>query len=660
MKQLLSLILVLLILNSCQVNKSSNSAPQDKSNKALFTVSDDTTFCDEFMYVYKKNNINNDSAYTHADIADYLNLYENFKLKIKEAKSRGMDTTAAFHREFNTYKEQLKKPYLTENKVTDQLIQEAYDRYKEDINASHILITVDENASPEDTLKAYNEIIDIRNRALNGEDFSKLAGEFSDDPSAKTNGGNLGYFSSFQMVYPFESAAYNTAKGSISTPVRTRFGYHIIKVLDRRPNQGRVEVSHIMIRIQPNKSDSLEARNKIFEIYDQATGGVNWDQLAKEFSEDINSKNKGGLLPVFGLGKFPFEFQEAAFALKNPGDISDPVMSPYGWHIIKLEKKYPIERFEEMEPTIKNRIGRDSRAQISKKVFISRLKKENDFQEFPAKQNLWSYADSSLTRGKWVAPENAELLNNPLFSVKNENYTVNDFVTYLAKNQLPNSYTPEEYMKQMYNNYTDQKLLAYEENHLEEKYEDYRMLVKEYKEGILLFQLMEEEVWNKAVKDTVGLKNYYENHQDSYQAGERVEATIYNAKSEDIIKEIKDLLASGDSVNTKALEDKYNQKGALSLQVKEGVFEKEDESVLDQISWKEGTFTQEQNGRYNLVVIHRIIPAGPKALNEIKGMVISDYQNHLEKEWVSELRAKYPVKENEKGLKYIYEQLEEK
>ncbi|MBL3654852.1 peptidylprolyl isomerase [Fulvivirga sediminis] len=660
MKNLLYVLTLFALVAACQVSKNSTQTTSNQKNLLLFTVADDSTYTDEFIYVYKKNNINNDSAFSHADISDYLKLYQNFKLKIKEAKSRGMDTTDAFHKEYDTYKEQLKKPYLSENKVTDQLIKEAYDRYKQDINASHILIMVGENASPEDTLKAYNKIIDIRQKAIDGADFGKLAKEYSEDPSAQNNGGNLGYFTSMQMVYPFESAAYNTPEGEISKPVRTKFGYHIIKVINKRPSHGRVEVSHIMIRIDQDKADSLEARNKIFEIYDQANGGVNWDELAQEFSEDINTKNTGGKLPIFGLGKFPFAFQEAAFALQTPGQISDPVMSPYGWHIIKLEKKLPIESFQEMEPTIQNRISRDSRAQISKKLFITKLKKENEFSEYPFADKLSTFADSTLTKGKWTAPKDVEVLNNRIFSIKEKTYTAKDFFTHVAKNQTPNSYAPKDYMEQMYNNYIDQKLLAYEEEHLEDKYLDYRMLVKEYKEGILLFQLMEEEVWNKAVKDSTGLKSYYEKNLDKYQAGKRVEATIYNAKSQDIIDEIKNSLKNNTTLDKAELEREYNQKGALSLQIKQDVFEQEEEEVIDQVEWTEGIQEKELNGRFNLIVIKKVLPPGPKALDQIKGMVISDYQNYLEKQWVDQLREKYPVKVNEKGRKYIYEQLEKK
>lgn len=656
------IFLALILLAACKAPSDISRTGQKSDTRSieLLNVAGEPVFTDEFVYVYKKNNVNNDSAFTRQDIDEYLDLYINFKLKVAEAKMRGMDTTEAFRREFNTYKEQLKKPYLTENQVTERLIKEAYERYNTEINASHILVAVDEKASPEDTLKAYNEINDIRKKALEGVEFARLAAEYSDDPSAKANGGNLGYFTSFQMVYPFESAAYNTEEGAISQPVRTRFGYHLVKVLDKRPSQGSVEVSHIMIRIQPNKTDSVAARNKIFEIYDQATGGVNWDDLARQFSEDINTKNTGGKLRPFKVGQMPYSFQEAAFNLKEPGDISDPVMTPYGWHIIRLEGRIPLESFEEMEPTIKSRIDRDSRAQLNRKFLISRLKKENDFEESAAKNQIWSYADSSLIKGSWKYPVEENVLNEQLFTIGDQVYTVKDFFMYLQANQKPNSYGPEVYMRLLYNNFVDDTIISYEEEHLEDKYIDYKMLVKEYKEGILLFELMENEVWNRAVQDTTGLKQYYEENLNKYMWGQRVRAFIYNSDNETVLAEIEQLINSGDSIylSKKDLEKKYNSKTALTLQVEEGLYEKGDHPVIDKVKWEEGIQRVSWNGRHNLVLIREVLSASAKKLNEIRGMVISDYQNQLEKQWVEQLKKKYAVKVNKSGLNYVYDQLE--
>src|SRR5688572_29691197 len=311
-----------LLVTSCKTSKEAAT-----QQLVLETIASTPVYTSEFQYVYNKNNANAENAYSKASIDEYLNLYTNFKLKVMEAEARGLDTTDAFRRELEGYKQQLAQPYLTEKSVTDKLVREAYDRMKKEINASHILINVNPDAEPKDTLAAYNKIADLRKRALGGEDFEKLAKEFSEDPSAKENGGKLGYFTALQMVYPFEDAAYKTDKGQISQPVRTRFGFHILKVNDIRDAQGEIKVSHIMVRATPNmpKADSAEAKRKVDEIYKRVQKNENWDKLASQFSEDAGSANNGGDLPWFGTGRMIPSFEDAAFKLQKPGDISIPV-----------------------------------------------------------------------------------------------------------------------------------------------------------------------------------------------------------------------------------------------------------------------------------------------------------------------------------------------
>ena len=651
--------LVVIVAAGCSTTTNMNQGTTaKKAEEVLFTVDGAQVGVEEFMYVYKKNNINNDSAYTKTDIDDYFDLYVKFKLKIEEALSLGMDTTQSFTSEFNTYKEQLKKPYLTETKVTDSLVQEAYQRYQQEINASHILIMLDENALPADTLEAFNKIKELKSRSEQGEDFAALAKKYSEDPSSKTNGGNLGYFTSFQMVYPFESAAYQAEEGAISEPVRTKFGYHIIKVWDKRPAQGNVEASHIMIRIKPNKEDSVTARNKIFEIHEQAVGGVSWEELASQFSEDINSKDQGGRLRPFSVGQLPFEFQEAAFALTSPGDISDPVMTPYGWHIIRLEGKTPLRSFEEMEQSVRSRINRDTRADLNKKAFVQRLKKENGFkEELFDSQVFLQHVDSTLVQGQWSKPALASTENILLFRVSDEEFRLDNFFTYLEQNQAKSSKALGDYITELYGNFKEQSIIAYEESHLEEKYLDYRMLVKEYREGILLFQLMEDEVWSKAAKDTVGLREFFESNLDKYQWGDRVKATVYNAASAEVLSALKDQLGQATGISKDELEKQFNKESSLTLQVNEGDFEKGDIPAIDRVEWKKGNHEVDLDNRKALVVIHELIPAGPKKLSEVRGLVISDYQNELEKRWVQQLRSKYPVVVNDQGLQYVYEHL---
>lgn len=639
----LSAVFLLIVFSvfSCQVANNRPGAPLVKANKVLFVVDDDTVTTEGFLYAFKKNNINRDSAYTLNEAQEYLDLYIKFKLKIAEAKNQGIDTTASYLNEFKTYSAQLKKPYLTDNKIKDQLVKEAYGRYKQEVKAAHLLIRLPENPTPADTLKAYSKIMEVRKKVIEGGDFGELAMEYSEDPSAKDNKGDLGYFTSMQMVYPFESAAYNTPKGEVSDIIRTRFGYHILKVQDKRPANGTVEVSHLMLR--PNPNDSVAVRNKIFEIYDQAIGGVSWGQLVKQFSEDVNSKNRGGKLQPFTVGRMPLAFQEAAFALENPGDISDPVLTPYGWHIIKLVKKQPVKSFEQLKPLIESRVKQDVRAEINKNAMVNRLKSENGYSEN-------STLAQAIDRGHNLSSyDPAEWL----ITVGDEKFKLQDFVLFKEKyEQLGNPATFEKFVSE--------KVIQYEEGHLEDKYFDYHMLLNEYREGIMLFQLMEEEVWSKAAKDSAGLTGFYQKNKNDYMWKGRAKASIYSAQSDDIIEEIKKLIEADDSVALSKEEfmQQYNTDSQLALQVEEGLYEKGENEMIGKVNWQEGIYETRQNNRSVLIVVREILPAAVKPLEDIRGLVISDYQNYLEEIWVENLRNKYKVTVNEQALGTIYEQLD--
>ena len=288
-----------LLIFVCSASYGQSAKVAESKPLPLFTLSTNTINTDEFLYLYRKNHQKKED-FTDAKIQEYFDLFINFKLKVAEARQRGLDTTAAFKKEFGSYKEELKKPYQAGKDDLDRLTQEAYERLGEEVKASHILISIKQDPSPADTLEAYQKIFDIKNKLMAGSDFQTLAKELSQDPSAKTNGGDLGYFTAMQMVYPFEQAAYSTKVGEISPIVRTRFGYHILKIQDRRKSKGEVEVSHILLRT--GTSNDGKIKNSIFEIYDQLKGGRNWDELCKEFSEDTNTKNSGGRLRPFGVG----------------------------------------------------------------------------------------------------------------------------------------------------------------------------------------------------------------------------------------------------------------------------------------------------------------------------------------------------------------------
>lgn len=540
---------------------TSSKTAQNKKEPVIETIGNKPVYTSEFEYVYNKNNGTAENAYTRASVTEYLDLYTNFRLKVMEAESRGMDTTTAFKRELEGYKQQLAQPYLTEKSVTDQLVKEAYNRMQKEVNASHILITLPHDAEPKDTLAAYNQIMALRERILKGEDFGAVAAETSQDPSARENQGNLGYFTALQMVYPFEDAAYNTPAGQISMPVRTRFGYHIIKVHQVRPAQGEVKVAHIMVRANAGipQADSVAAKQKIDEIYRKLTvQKEDWNKLVSQFSDDNGSVSNGGELPWFGTGRMIPSFEEAAFGLKNKNDISKPIHTPYGWHIIKMIDRRGLPPYEDMEQSLRNKVAKDSRSELNKTAFLKRIKAENKFTEMkPAKEYIMTRADSSLVQGRFSYNENDKSLQLPLFTIQNQKYTVKNFFDYIKNNGgAKPGVTPAHYMQLFYDKFVETSLIDYEKANLESKYQDYRMLVKEYRDGILLFQLMDEKVWSKAIEDTTGLKVFFEQNKEKYKWDTRAEATIISAANKDVLAKAQQQLQAGRfPVNQAALDD---------------------------------------------------------------------------------------------------------
>ncbi len=715
------------MLSACAVQNQS-----DIKKSILFSIDGDPTVADEFIYVYEKNNFNNDSLYFEKDVDEYFDLFVNFKLKVQAAKSEGMDTTQAFLDEFNTYKEQLIKPYLAETQAQEKLVKEAYERMKYEVDASHILISVDQNASPEDTLKAYEKISEVFQKAKSGEDFEELAVKYSEDPSAKSNKGRLGYFTAFQMVFAFEDAAYNTPVDSISDIIRSRFGYHIIKVHDKRPFSGKVKVSHIMITNQNGTIDENTMKNKIFEIHDQVVGGANWNELCQRYSEDQRTKNNGGTLPFIGLRQINDEaFENVAFGLQTPGEISDPVRSRFGWHIIKLEEKQGLQPFEEVREELEQKVSRDDRSKMSKAAVIARLKQQNNFkQNLDIRDHLLTLADSTLLEGSWNMPQSDSLSDLTMFSIEDVTYKVGDVAEYVEENQRRRiNVSPDEYLNELIEQYIEQALMDFEEKQLIAENRDFRMLLNEYYEGILLFEIMNQNVWGKAVEDTIGLKTYFENNREKYKWGTRANAVILETKSQSMLDEVqkkldektytlmdftirpndevvnnlmldtlvrfyrnyypgKILITTTDSAKTllqyfenyeipekdinkinsgekdlisvklnsnskKSLEYLYNKESALTLRVEESLFEKGDNQIVDTLAWKIGRQEFEANGIYYLVEIEEILSPELKELNEVKGTVISDYQNYLEKTWIEELKRTFSLEINYNTLDQV-------
>lgn len=641
------LIAATLVL-TCVAGYAQKKTPKPQ---VLFTVGKEKITADEFMYLYKKNHPAEED-FTTQKIEEYLTLFINFKLKVTEARARGIDKTPEFEKEYNGYKDELRKPYLPESKIVDSLVSLTYQRLHKEVSAAHILIGVEADASPEDTLQAYNTAVLIMKQILAGEDFAVKVALYSDDATVKNNGGNLGFFTALQMVSPFEDAVYTGKSGDIVGPVRTNFGYHIIKVGDTRPTRGEVEVSHIMLRA--GTRDDTKARDRIFEIQDKLRGGAKWEDLTKQYSEDPGSKDNGGKLRPFGVGalaRFP-EFDSVAFLLNTPGEVSQPFLTALGWHIVRLERKIPLPSFEESDASLKSRVARDPRVQISKQALLKKLKKEFSFTENTAtKTKVFSLADTALITGRWKIPGSFSSGKDVLFTLKSRQITAHDFLSYVQQQQRMNSMTPEKYMELLYAGYTEAIINETLEKKLIASNPEFEMLLTEYYEGILLFDIMEKEVWKKASEDSVGQRNFFDTHPELYKAGERVNATIYYANTKSTAELLNKSVLAKDSVSVSDIMKNQN------VYSETGNFQRADRIALEHIDWKTGHYTTQNSNMFYVVVVNHMIPAGALSFEDARAAVITEYQNALEKNWLDALGKKYPVKVNDKTKKYVVEKL---
>lgn len=618
-----------------------------QNNQAtVLTLAGESTTLEEFENIFRKNN--RDSVITRQSLDEYMELFINFKLKVKEARDLKMDTVSKFKTELEGYRAQLARPYLTDSEVLNGLIREAYDRQCNEIRAKHILIKCDPLASAEDTLRAYNRILALRDRIVAGADFETVARgkDGSEDPSVKDNGGDLGYFTAFQMVHQFEDAAYSTPVGQVSMPVRTRYGYHIIFVEDKRPARGEIRAAHIMVKPGTDADADKNAEAKINEIYQKAISGEStFEDLASKFSDDGSSAKKGGELPWFGAGKMVMEFEDAAFALQKDGEISKPFKTSFGWHIVKRLGYKPTPPFEEVEKELKGKVSKDGRAEKTKASFITKLKKEYNYTfNDAALKPLLAKVDTTVFEG--VVKAKGGDLKKTMFTINGEQYKVKEFVDYMKKRGgFKSKQTPREYLQAQAVKYAEDKLLAYEDKQLEQKHSAFRLLMKEYREGILLFELTDQKVWSKAVKDTTGLHQFYEKNKQNYMWPERAEVTIYTCSDQKVAARVREMLAAGKDRSEIAGE--LNKDTQLNLQIEEGTFAKDDRELMTQIPWQKGlSGNLAIDDQVVMVDVKNILPVSQKKLTEAKGLITSDYQNYLESEWIKDLRSKYKFEVN--------------
>lgn len=641
------------------------NAKAQNAEKVLMTVGDEEISVEEFWNIYQKNNT--DKSIDKKSLDEYLDLYVNFRLKVNEAKTLKKDTLPSFKKELAGYREQLAKPYLVDEDINEKLLDEAYQRMLKDVRVSHILLFLDEDALPEDTLKIYNKVRDIREEILSGKmSFEDAAVKYSDDRSARDmpsdgkrppregNKGDLGYFTVFDMVYPFEVAAYETKVGEISQPVHTRFGYHLIYKTDEIPAIGQAQVAHIFIKAMASDTsvNPEEAKQKIYDIYARLETGEEFADLVKTMSDDKGSAAKGGELPWFGANRMVPVFIKQVSEFDSIGQVSGPIQTVYGWHIVKFLGQKPIGSFESVKNDIKERLKKDVRSEKGRQSKIAQVKKEEGFKEYPEViADLIEKLDSTLLEHKFDE-EKAKTFTEVLFTLGDEDYTQASLVEYI---QTRGKKAPvsdlRKYVSAKYQDYSDDMVIEYEDTHLEENYKEFALLMNEYRDGILLFDLMDEKVWSKAVKDTLGYENYFNQHRADYMWDKRVDAAKYTFINPEVSSTVQALVQL-DKSDEDILAELHND-SLYVVKYEHKKYAKGDDLEVDQSKWKAGKskmFNNENGLALSLVRIHAKIEPMQKELGECRGMVISDYQNQLEKEWIDELRVKYPVVINQEVL----------
>lgn len=631
-----------------------------QTKEVLFSIDNHPYYTDEFIRVYNKNLdlVKDDSQ---KDLDKYLDLFLGYKLKVEKANKLGLQNGANYQNELKSYRNQLSKNYLNDSKVTNELIREAYDRMQQEVRASHILVLVDEGASPQDTLKAYNKVLDIKKRLDAGEDFVKVAQQFSEDPSVKENNGDLGYFSAFRMVYPFENAAYKTKVGQVSKPFRTRFGYHIIKVVDKRVNRGEVTVAHIMVLKQTDATQQEKAKTTIDDIYKKIQQGESFESLAQQFSEDKSSAPKGGVLQRFGSGQLSSEeFENVAFELKEKNQISAPFESQFGWHIVKLIEKHPVRSFDDMKMELEDKIRKDERSLLITNSLAKKVRGKYLFtKDAKLIAKIKTVVNDEFYSQTWVVPEKTKELEGTILTI-NKDKKVNSkvFLDFIASKQKSNIKTKPvaKLVDELFEKFIDEQLIAYYNDNLESEFTEFKNVMDEYRDGLLLFDLMEKEIWNRAKNDTIGLNEYFQKNIKNYQWKKRYSADILSSTDLKVIEKAQKFLKKGKSIDY--IKEQLNKDGKINIMSKSGMYE-EDYDVLPQFNnLSKGVSSIVSKDKYHFVVnITDEKPAGAKELTECKGKVISDYQQYLENNWVDELRKEFSINVNQDVFAKVKNQL---
>lgn len=515
-----------------------------QSEVPAITIGTKTISSRDFELTYKKL-VQSDSVKKENSRA-FLQDFINYKLSVFAAEKAGLDTSRAFVDELDTYRKELALPYLTDKAMLEKLIQEAYERMKEEVRVAQIFIPLTSHATPTDTLAAYDEIKNLRVRILRGEAFEQMAKDYSKDLKSAPRGGDLGYLAVLDNNYVFESAAYNTPKGEVSMPFRTEKGYHIIKVLDRRSFRGKVRLAHILVSVSASMSEAEKAaaKKRIDDAYAYLKKNEPFEGVCRTFSDDASTKSRGGVLGRwYEAGTLIDEkITDLVFSLKEKGDYTIPIQTSLGWHIFRLVEKKSLLKFEEMAPYIRQKINADaSRGALARGTLVKKLVRDNNFLEYiSVKQDAFDKFYKDRTGQE-------DYLGKTLFSINSKPYKTKDFYDFVLKQQrqmLKVGVVEDKSVDTWYKQFVEQANITFEEANLEVRYPEFRSIVQEYREGILQKEMYEKYVLAPSL-DSLGQVRFFQQNPDRYQYTNRVLAKLITTDRKETLEQAKQVLQKG-------------------------------------------------------------------------------------------------------------------
>ncbi len=634
------LIAVLLMLTVCRVE-----------SQMLFTYGTTPVSKEEYLRAFNKNN--NGSANDEKAYRDYLELYIRFKLKVKAAYDAKLDTLATQKSELINFRNQIADGFMNDEGIVQSLVTEAFERSQKDIRISHIYIPF----TGTDTLSAFKKATEAYKKLQQPRaDFATIAETYSEDPSVHVNKGDLGYITTFLLPYELETLAYNTAEGKISKLYKSKTAYHIFKTIAIRPAIGRMKAAQILLAFKPGADSNEKAalKNTADSIYEALQKGASFTAMVTRYSNDNVSYQTGGLMPEFGVGRYNADFENAAFALAKDSDISKPILSTYGYHILKRIERLPVNadknRTEAMSQ-LKQSVQADNRIQLAKKALSQKIIKTGGYIKAKYPESLlWTYMDSVYQNRN--TPQSAQMNDKTIiFSFPGQKVTAADFARYLNTVKNMPDVMRGKAIPQLLPDYTEVVAMEYYRNNMEKFNKEFAYQLKEFKDGNLLFEIMQQQVWDKAATDSIGLRKYYDNNKNKYWWESSANVIIFTCS--DSLSAIK---ARSIFLKTPSEWRTQVQNADGTLQADSGRFELTQLPVSVGANLKEG-FTSEpvKTSTDNIHTFVYIIKVNkeraPRNFEDAKGFVINDYQSFLEDKWIINLKKKYPVKVNETVLK---------